>query len=98
MAQYKEIYRNINKDITIGNYTANDFILPFAVFILSMLFEFSILGKIISFGLSLWAMILLKELNETKLKGYYKAVIWWFGLDDGNFKTFPKSHEREFWR
>ncbi|MFA5429198.1 MAG: hypothetical protein WC279_13430 [Sulfurimonas sp.] len=41
-------------------------------------------------------MILIKELNETKVKGYYWVLLWWYGITSRDYKTFPKSNEREF--
>lgn len=95
-AEYIQIYRNINKDITIGNWTVRDLFLPLGAYIISKFFMLGIFETIIIIGLSFYGMVLLKELNETKLKGYYKSMIWWYGLIRGEYKSLPKSYMREF--
>ena len=98
MSSYIQIYRNTNKDITIGNYTHKELALPVLTFLISYFLHYEMLVTSASLIISFYLMIILKEINETKLKGYYKAYLWWIGLVGDDYKTFPKSYEREFWR
>ena len=96
MSSYVKIYRSVNKDITIGNYTLFEIAIPIVGIAISKIFQFGFLSTLIMIGFSTYAMVLIKELNETKFKGYYRAVLWWYGITNPELKTFPKSHEREF--
>ncbi len=98
MSAYIKVYRSINGDITIGNYTHKELMLPAAIFLVTNFFHMGMLIMIAGLIVSFYLMMTLKELNETKIKGYYRAFLWWYGLQSGDYKTFPKSYEREFWR
>lgn len=96
MGNYVKIYRSVNKNITIGNYTLKEIAIPIVGIAISKVFQFGFLAMLIMIGFSIYAMVIIKELNETRVKGYYRAVLWWHGITNPDFKTFPKSHEREF--
>lgn len=96
MSDYVKIYRSINKDITIGNYTLKDIAIPIIGIAIAKVFQFGFVTTLITIGISMYMMIFLKELNETRVRGYYRGVLWWYGITNPDLKTFPKSHEREF--
>lgn len=96
MSNYIKIYRSINRDITIGNYTLNDIAIPISGIAIAKVFHFGFATNMLTIAISIYLMILIKELNETKVKGYYKVLLWWYGITNPEYKTFPKSHEREF--
>lgn len=96
MSAYIKIYRSINKDITIGNYTLHDIAIPISGIAIAKVFQFGFVVTLITIAVAIYLMILIKELNETKVKGYYRALLWWHGVISPNYETFPKSYEREF--
>ncbi|MFA6137437.1 MAG: hypothetical protein WC667_05050 [Sulfurimonas sp.] len=96
MSEYIKIYRSINKDITIGNYTLHDIAIPVSGIAAAKIFHFGFTTTLITIGVAIYLMIFIKELNETKFRGYYRALLWWHGITSPNYKTFPKSYEREF--
>ncbi|MFA5453988.1 MAG: hypothetical protein WC272_01565 [Sulfurimonas sp.] len=96
MSNYVKIYRSTNKDITIGNYTLHDIAIPIGGIAVAKVFQFGFVATLITIAVAIYLMILIKELNETKVKGYYWVLLWWYGITSAEYKTFPKSHEREF--
>ena len=96
MSSYVKIYRSINKDITIGNYTLKDIAIPVVGIAVAKIFQFGMTATLITVVASIYSMMILKELNETKVSGYYRAMLWWYGITAPPFTTLPKSHEREF--
>ncbi|MDX9757040.1 MAG: type IV conjugative transfer system protein TraL [Sulfurimonas sp.] len=96
MSNYIKIYRSTNKDITIGNYTLCEIAIPIGGIAIAKIFQFGFVATLITIAVAIYLMILIKELNETKVKGYYLVLLWWYGIISPNYKTFPKSHEREF--
>ncbi|MDD3834819.1 MAG: type IV conjugative transfer system protein TraL [Sulfurimonas sp.] len=96
MSNYVKIYRSINKDITIGNYTLHDIAIPIGGIAVAKVFQFGFVTTLITIAIAIYMMILIKELNETKVKGYYLSLLWWYGITSPDYKTFPKSYEREF--
>ncbi|MDD3450929.1 hypothetical protein [Sulfurimonas sp.] len=96
MSNYIKIYRSTNKDITIGNYTLHDIAIPIGGIAIAKVFQFGFTATLITIAVAIYLMILIKELNETKVKGYYWVMLWWYGITSPDYKTFPKSHEREF--
>ena len=96
MSQYVQVYKNINTRITIGSFTVNELLLPFATFAMSTWFRLGLVENVIAIGISIYLMVILKELNETKIRGFYSDFIWWHGLTRGEYKNYPPSYAREF--
>ncbi len=95
MSQYVQIYKSINKDITIGAYTLYELMIPLGAFVLTKFMNTGAITTIIIVVISIYYMTVMKELNETKIKGFFKNWMWWYGITSGDYKTFPKSYERE---
>lgn len=96
MSDYVRIYRSINTDVTIGNFKLQDGTIPFAVGILTYFLNTGFWIMMISLIVSLFFVLKLKEINETKFRGYYKSMLRWYFGASADYQTFPKPHERSF--